>query len=111
MCSPAAWLNPMAALLDRFPSIVSPSGGDTTTATLVLARSISVALVLFAITTLQVILGELFPKSVAIQFPERVAMSVVWPMRISLKLFAPLIWLFNGSGNLVLRLMGHTTCR
>jgi CBS domain containing-hemolysin-like protein len=52
-------------------------------------------------------MGELFPKSVAIQYPERVAMSVVWPLRISLKLFAPLIWLFNGSGALILRLLGH----
>jgi CBS domain containing-hemolysin-like protein len=102
-------VEPIAALLDKFPSIVSLLGGEATTATLVLAHSISVAIVLFAITTLQVILGELFPKSVAIQFPERVAMSVVWPMRISLKLFAPLIWLFNGSGALILRLMGHTS--
>jgi len=55
-----------------------------------------------------VIFGELFPKSVAIQYPEQIARSVVWPMRISLKLFAPLIWLFNGSATLILRLLGHS---
>jgi putative hemolysin len=48
----------------------------------------------------------LFPKSVAIQFPERLAMGVVIPMQISQFLFAPLIWFFNGSGRFVLRLMG-----
>ena len=102
-------VTPIATLLDQFPSLVTLLEGNTTNASLVLARSISVAIVLFAITTLQVIFGELLPKSIAIQFPERMALSVVWPMRISLKLFAPLIWLFNGSGVFILRLLGHKT--
>ncbi len=100
-------VEPINALLGRFPAVVSLLDGDSSAATLVLARSISATVVLLAITTIQVIMGELFPKSVAIQYPERVAMSVVWPLRISLKLFAPLIWLFNGSGSLILRLLGH----
>ena len=48
-------------------------GGDGATATLVLANTISVTVVLITITTLQVIFGELFPKSVAIQYPEQIA--------------------------------------
>lgn len=63
--------------------------------------------VLIFITMLQVVMGELFPKSVAIQYPENVALALVAPMRVSLILFMPLIWLFNGSGNLVLRLLGE----
>jgi CBS domain containing-hemolysin-like protein len=70
------------------------------------AHSVSIIIVLICITVLQVIMGELFPKSVAIQFPENVALALVVPMRISLVLFTPLIWLFNGSGTLVLRLIG-----
>lgn len=101
-------VQPIASLLDRFPSFASLLGGDGDTATLVLANTIAVTVVLIAITTLQVIFGELFPKSVAIQYPEQIARRVVWPMRISLKLFAPLIWLFNGSAALILRLMGHS---
>lgn len=101
-------VEPIASLLDRFPSFASLLGGDGGTATLVLANTIAVSAVLFAITTLQVIFGELFPKSVAIQYPEQIAKNVVWPMSISLKLFAPLIWLFNGSAALILRLMGHS---
>lgn len=99
---------PIAALLNQWPSVLGFLGGDSTTATLVLANTISVTLVLLTITTLQVVFGELFPKSVAIQYPERIAMSVVWPMKISLKIFMPLIWLFNGSGVLILRLLGHS---
>ena len=70
------------------------------------AHSIAIIIVLIFITVLQVIMGELFPKSVAIQYPENVALALVIPMRISLFLFTPLIWLFNGSGTLVLRLLG-----
>ena len=71
-----------------------------------IVASISALFILALNTTLQVIMGELFPKSVAIQFPERVALAVVWPMEVSQFLFAPLIWFFNGSGRLVLRLIG-----
>ena len=99
---------PVADLLAQFPSVVSLFGGSSATATAVLANSLSITIVLITITTLQVIFGELFPKSIAIQYPERVALSVAWPMKISLKLFAPLIWLFNGSGMLILRLLGHS---
>lgn len=70
------------------------------------ALSISASVVLLFLTTLQVVLGELFPKSVAIQYPEQVALFAVVPMRWSLVLFRPLIWFFNGSGNLILKLLG-----
>lgn len=63
---------------------------------------------LLLLTGLQVILGELVPKNVAIQYPERLALLTVLPMRWSMMLFRPLIWLFNGSGQLILRLLGLT---
>lgn len=69
-------------------------------------HSISVTGVLIVLTTLSVVLGELFPKSVAIQYPEHVALATVIPMKWSLVVFRPLIWLFNGSSNLILKLLG-----
>jgi CBS domain containing-hemolysin-like protein len=74
-----------------------------------LASSVAVIGVLLLVTALQVVLGELFPKSLAIQYPESVARAVVWPMRISQWLFALPIWLFNGSANVLMRLMGRNT--
>ncbi len=73
------------------------------------ATSIAVTIVLVIITVLQVIIGELFPKSVAIQYPEAVALAVTIPMRITqfVITYTGLIALFNGSGNLILRLMGR----
>ena len=75
----------------------------------VVAESVAVILVLTILTGLQVIIGELVPKSIAIQFPERVALAVVYPMIVSLKVFDLLIRLFNGSGRIILRVLRLNT--
>lgn len=93
-------VDPLTTLLS---SVISPAAAAN------LARTLSVFLVLGFITMLQVVMGELFPKSIAIQFPEEMARAAVIPMRISLILFALPIWLFNGSGILLLRLLGRDT--
>jgi CBS domain containing-hemolysin-like protein len=53
-----------------------------------------------------VVLGELVPKNIGVQYPEQLATLTLRPVTWSLRLFAPLIWLFNGSGRLVLRALG-----
>ncbi|MDX1663230.1 MAG: hemolysin family protein [Candidatus Promineifilaceae bacterium] len=90
-------VEPMVALLEW----MNLSSGITAVAA---AESVAATLVLLAFTTLQVVLGELLPKSVGVQYPERMAMLVILPVKWSIWLFQPLIWLFNGSGNLILRL-------
>jgi putative hemolysin len=70
------------------------------------AFSISATGILILLTTLQVVFGELFPKSVALQYPERLALATLIPMKWSLMLFRPFIWILNGSGNLILGLIG-----
>lgn len=70
------------------------------------ALSITTTAVLLFLTALQVILGELLPKSIGIQYPEQLALLTALPMRWSNALFRPLIWFFNGSGQIVLRLFG-----
>ena len=44
-------------------------------------------IVLVLITALQVVLGELLPKTVALRYPERLAMATLRPMLLSLWLF------------------------
>lgn len=64
-----------------------------------------VALLFLTICT--VVLGELVPKSIAVQYPERVALATALPMGWSADyIFKPLIVVLNGSGSLILRLMG-----
>lgn len=99
-------VSPLLGLLERLSAWGLFQIEDTVVAEAA-AQSIAITLVLILITVLQVIIGELFPKSVAIQYPETVALAVVVPMRISRWLLSPFIALFNGSGNLILRLMGH----
>lgn len=72
----------------------------------VAAQSTSAVVVLIALTTLQMILGELVPKSLALQFPTRVGLLTVIPMRWSEKLLGWFIVVLNGSGWIVLRLLG-----
>lgn len=72
----------------------------------VAAQSIATTTVLIFLTALQVVLGELVPKNIGIQYPEQLALATVHPMRWSLAILRPLIWFFNGSGRLLLRLMG-----
>ena len=71
-----------------------------------LIRSVSATAILLSLTVLQVILGELIPKNVGLQYPEQLVIATAPAMRWSMRLFEPLIWLFNGSGQIVLRLMG-----
>jgi CBS domain containing-hemolysin-like protein len=62
--------------------------------------------VLTALTAVQVVLSELIPKSLALQFPTQVALATVLPMRWSLAAFRPFISLLNGSATSALRLFG-----
>lgn len=103
---------PLAQLLTRLEPALASLGVESAVGWAEpAATSIAITLVLIVITILQVIIGELFPKSVAIQYPESVAMAVTIPMRITqfVITYTGLIALFNGSGNLILRLLGRST--
>ena len=60
----------------------------------------------FIMTALHVIIGELMPKSIALQTPERTALWIGRPMTFFAVIFSPLIWLLNGIGNFLLRRLG-----
>ncbi len=70
------------------------------------ASAIATALVLLVLTVLQVILAELAPKNVSIRHPEQTALITFPPLLWMQAFFRPLIALLNGSGTLILRLIG-----
>ena len=70
------------------------------------SHSLSAGIAFAIITFLHVVVGELAPKSIALQNPERASMFVARPTVISEWIFKPAIWLLNGSGNLLLMLVG-----
>ena len=70
------------------------------------ASMTGVVAVLIGLTLLQVVVGELVPKSLALQYPERVALATYLPMRIFVRVYGGFIWLLNGSGLLLLGSLG-----
>jgi CBS domain containing-hemolysin-like protein len=72
------------------------------------ATATAVIIAFVIITVLHVVFGELAPKSIAIQRAEGTAMRTAWPLELFRKVFAPFIFLLNGAGNAVVRLLGVT---
>jgi CBS domain containing-hemolysin-like protein len=67
---------------------------------------VALAFSFFLLTFLHIVLGELAPKSVALLNPEGVSKLVATPLRLFSQVMAPLIWIFNGAANGMLRLFG-----
>ncbi|PYP75426.1 MAG: HlyC/CorC family transporter, partial [Gemmatimonadetes bacterium] len=61
--------------------------------------------ILVALTIVQMVLGELVPKSLALQNSTRIALWTVVPMRWSMRAMSVFIKLLNGSGGVLLRMM------
>jgi putative hemolysin len=70
------------------------------------AHTIAVVIAFVLITSLHIVLGELAPKSLALQRSERTALAVIRPLGLFLLVFRPAILFLNGLGNGVLRLCG-----
>jgi CBS domain containing-hemolysin-like protein len=58
------------------------------------------------ITALHVIVGELAPKTLAIQRSERAVLSLAWPLEGFRRIFWPFIVVLNGAGNWLVRRLG-----
>lgn len=67
--------------------------------------AVTATAVLLVLTGLQVIFGELLPKSLGLQFPEQLARLASYPMRAATSLMSPLITFFNGSARLLMKLL------
>lgn len=75
------------------------------------AHSIGIILTLTLITYLHVLLGELVPKTLALQQAERVALAVAGPMDVFLTITKPFLYIMRKSGGFVLRLFGSREMR
>ena len=91
----AALLSPLLAWLLP-PSLIGPE----------VSTAMATGLALLVISYLLVVLSELVPKAIALQYAEQVALVVAKPMRLAVAMFTPLIWSMNALGNAVLRVLG-----
>jgi CBS domain containing-hemolysin-like protein len=71
-----------------------------------LVSTISVAVGFCIITFLHIVLGELAPKSLAIQRTEGTALILSAPLLWFYRIFLPVIWVLNASANRILKMVG-----
>lgn len=82
----------LAAYLENFPPLASHS------------QAVSYAIVGVVITYFSIIIGELIPKSIALNAPEKIASLIAGPMKFLSALAAPLVWLLSAPTSLFLKL-------
>lgn len=69
------------------------------------ARITGIVIGFVLISFIQIVLGELVPKRVALAAPELLSSYVAIPMLVLSRVAAPFVWLLNHSSNLLLRLL------
>lgn len=69
------------------------------------SHSIATIAAFVLITFMHVVIGELMPKSIALQYPERTTLVVTRPLTFVAYLLHPFIFLLNGFGNCLLKLI------
>jgi putative hemolysin len=70
------------------------------------SHSIAFTVAFAVITALHIVLGELAPKTVALQYPERMSLIVARPTEVFMTVFWPFIRLLNGMGRAVVQAFG-----
>src|SRR6201988_4675148 len=71
-----------------------------------LLHTIAFAIAFSIITFLHIVLGELAPKTLALERAEKTALAVAWPMELFYRAFKAPIWLLNKAGSVVVRAFG-----
>ena len=72
----------------------------------VAAHTTAIVVAFTIITFLHIVLGELAPKTLALERAEATALAVALPMELFYTAFKAPIWLLNKTGNLVVRFFG-----
>ncbi len=82
-------------LLERFGHLAEP-----------LAHTIATTIAVGTLTYFHVVIGEMIPKTLALQSAEPTVLSLARPMTIFEIIFFPVVWVLNILGNGIVRLMG-----
>ena len=73
------------------------------------ARGAGIVLGFALISYIQIVIGELVPKRLALAAPEKVASYAAIPMLVLARITSPFVWLLNASSGLLLRLLRINT--
>ena len=114
--SPGSFLSTVQIGITLIGILAGAIGGETIAQTLApylqnlpligpYSATVSLAIVVSAITYFQLVIGELTPKQIGLNNAERIAMMVARPMQILARIAAPLVWLLNLSTKGIMRLL------
>jgi putative hemolysin len=84
----------LAERLNRIPALAPHS------------EAVSLVVVVMTITYLSLVVGELVPKRLALNYPERIASRIAKPMRFLSLLTSPVVHALSASSSFLLRLLG-----
>jgi CBS domain containing-hemolysin-like protein len=70
-------------------------------------HAVAVAVAFSFVTFMHVVFGELIPKAIALQTPDRTALLVSPPLNAFAWFTRPIVWFMNGTGNRLIRLLGY----
>ena len=70
------------------------------------SRALSVMIMVFGVTYLTVVVGELVPKRIALRRPEAIAILVARPMRLLSRITHPIVRFLSLSSDVILRIIG-----
>lgn len=70
------------------------------------SNALSIAIIVLGITYLSLVIGELVPKRIALNSPERISSVIAAPMRAFSTIASPIIFILSTSTDLVLRVLG-----
>ena len=90
----SALSTPVSAQLSRIPALAPYSD------------ALSILLVVGLVTYLSLVVGELVPKRLALQSPERLAVLVAPPMTLLSRIASPIVRLLGASSEVILRVLG-----
>jgi putative hemolysin len=91
------------ALADRLRPLFDVPPAALSSAT---SHGLAFTIAFVIITALHIVLGELAPKTIALQYPERTSLIVAKPTELFLRAFNPFIRVLNGMGWAVVRMLG-----
>jgi len=70
------------------------------------AEPVAALLVVVLVSYLSLIIGELVPKAIGLQYADRIALRLAFPMQLTARLTAPLVAILTSSSKAVLHLLG-----
>ncbi len=70
-------------------------------------HAIGVAIAFTFVTFMHVVFGELIPKAIALQTPDKIALLVSPPLNFFARLSRPILWGMNGTANWFIRRFGY----